>query len=293
MLKDIFKRQKPKYVTVADEKEKSKKLTEQQGESEALWTNCKECTELIYNKELEKNLKVCPKCGYYFRLSARERIDIIVDEGSFEEFNQDFEAKDHLEFPGYNEKIKQEQEKSGLKDALVTGTSVINGNRCVVAILDTNFFMGSMGTVVGEKFVLAVDKAIAEKVPLITFSASGGARMQEGILSLMQMAKTSAALNKLAEEGLLFISVFTDPTTGGVSASFASLGDIILAEQGALIGFAGPRVIEQTIRQSLPKGFQRAEFLLQHGLIDKVVSRGEMKDLLGKILELHSLEGVE
>ncbi|MGF7185641.1 acetyl-CoA carboxylase carboxyl transferase subunit beta [Desulfitispora alkaliphila] len=290
MFKNFF--QRPKYATVSqkEKKEKQKKKDEDNNLS-FLWTKCKDCGEIIFNKELEKNNKICYKCGYGFRLTATERINVTVDDGSFEEFNEDIEATNPLQFPGYEEKLKQEKDKTGRKEAIVTGTGTITGNKCVIAILDSHFFMGSMGTVVGEKFVLAVEKAIELGVPLVVFSASGGARMQEGLLSLMQMAKTSAALNKLTDARLPFISILTDPTTGGVSASYASLGDIIIAEQGALIGFAGPRVIEQTIRQKLPQGFQRAEFLLQHGLIDKVVARDEMKDTLGKILELHSVGG--
>ncbi|MDW7672927.1 MAG: acetyl-CoA carboxylase, carboxyltransferase subunit beta [Bacillota bacterium] len=285
MLKKFFN--KPKYVTVSPISPAAKQQ-EAQGDSEKIWAKCIECGDIIYNKELEKNLKVCPKCNYHFRMNAKDRVLYFTDEGSFQSFNDQIVGGNPLEFPGYEEKLKREQEKTGLKEAILTGTANICGNPCIFVVIDPNFFMGSMGMVVGEKLVLAIEQAVARKLPLIVFSASGGARMQEGILSLMQMAKTSAALNKLSEEGLLFISVCTDPTTGGVTASFASLGDIIIAEPKALIGFAGPRVIEQTIRQKLPTGFQRAEFLLEHGLLDMVVHRNELKSTLAKLLALHS-----
>jgi len=281
LLKNFFN--KPKYVTVAP-------VARQQGQedTENIWTKCSQCNEIFYNKELEKNLKVCAKCNYHFRLGAWERIAVTADEDSFQEFNGHLIAGNPLDFSGYGEKIKAEQDKTKLNEALVTGAARICGHPCILAVQDAHFFMGSMGTVVGEKLVLAIERAMEARLPLVVFSASGGARMQEGILSLMQMAKTSAALTKLGEAGLLFISVCTDPTTGGVTASYASLGDIIIAEPNALIGFAGPRVIEQTIRQKLPEGFQRSEFLLQHGLLDKVVARVELKATLGKILALHS-----
>lgn len=293
MLKKFFN--KPKYVTVlptASEAKKQETRIESKAEipdeGDGIWIKCKVCGEIAYNKELDNNLKVCVKCDYHFRLNAYERIKVTADEGSFIEFNSHISAENILKFPGYDEKLKREQEKTKQKDALITGTASIGGNPCVLAILDANFFMGSMGTVVGEKLVLAIEVAVEKNLPLIVFSASGGARMQEGLFSLMQMAKTSATLNKLSEAKLPFISVCTDPTTGGVTASFASLGDIIIAEPNALIGFAGPRVIEQTIRQKLPTGFQRAEFLLQHGLLDMVVPRVQLKATLAKILALHS-----
>jgi acetyl-CoA carboxylase carboxyl transferase subunit beta len=281
LLKNLFN--KPKYVTVAP-------VARQQGQedTENIWTKCSQCSEIFYNKELDKNLKVCAKCNYHFRLGAWERIAVTADEDSFQEFNGHLISSNPLDFSGYEEKIKAEQDKTKLNEALVTGTALICGHPCILAVQDAHFFMGSMGTVVGEKLVLAIERAMEERLPLVVFSASGGARMQEGVLSLMQMAKASAALTRLGEAGLLFISVFTDPTTGGVTASYASLGDIIMAEPNALIGFAGPRVIEQTIRQKLPEGFQRSEFLLQHGLLDKVVARVELKATLAKILALHS-----
>lgn len=251
------------------------------------WMKCDACKEILYKEEVHKNYSVCPNCGKHFRLSARRRISQIIDEGTFVETNKDMELKNPLNFEGYTKKVEMLQEKINIKEAVTTGFGEINGEKVVIAVMDGNFMMGSMGSVVGEKITMAIEDAIKNKLPLIMFCVSGGARMQEGIISLMQMAKTSAALAKLDEAGLLYISVLTDPTTGGVTASFASLGDIILAEPNALIGFAGPRVIEQTIKQKLPEGFQRSEFLLEHGFIDKIVERKDMKETLYKILKLH------
>lgn len=253
------------------------------------WMKCDACKEILYKEEVHKNYSVCPNCGKHFRLSARRRISQIIDEGTFLETNKDMELKNPLNFEGYTKKVEMLQEKTNIKEAVTTGFGEINGEKVVIAVMDGNFMMGSMGSVVGEKITMAIEDAIKNKLPLIMFCVSGGARMQEGIISLMQMAKTSAALAKLDEAGLLYISVLTDPTTGGVTASFASLGDIILAEPNALIGFAGPRVIEQTIKQKLPEGFQRSEFLLEHGFIDKIVERKNMKETLYKILKLHKL----
>ena len=251
------------------------------------WVKCDNCKEILYKEEVHRNYSVCPNCGKHFRLSARRRIAQIIDEGTFIETNQDMQTSDPLKFEGYQKKMKALQEKTGIKEAVTTGIGEIEGEKVVIAVMDGNFLMGSMGSVVGEKITSSIELAIKEKLPLIIFCVSGGARMQEGIISLMQMAKTSAALAKLDEAGLLYISVLTDPTTGGVTASFASLGDIILAEPNALIGFAGPRVIEQTMKQKLPEGFQRSEFLLEHGFIDKIVERRDMKSELAKILRLH------
>ncbi len=236
---------------------------------------------------MERNLKVCQKCAHHFRLTARERIQITLDPESFIELDADLTPRDLLEFPGYADKLAANQEQTGLAEAVVSGEGTINGHRVVLVVMDSHFVMGSMGTVVGEKVARAAEHAIRNGLPLIAFSASGGARMQEGILSLMQMAKTAAAIGRLDSAGLLYVSVLTDPTMGGVSASFAFLGDIILAEPGALIGFAGPRVIEQTIRQKLPDGFQQAEFLQEHGFIDAVVPRNRLKDSLIKIIGMH------
>lgn len=251
------------------------------------WVKCDACKEILYKDEVHKNYSVCPNCGKHFRLSARRRVSQIIDEGTFVEINKDMETRNPLNFEGYSKKIEALQEKTNIKEAVTTGFGEINGEKVVIAVMDGNFMMGSMGSVVGEKITYSIEQAIENKLPFIIFCVSGGARMQEGIISLMQMAKTSAALARLDEAGLLYISVLTDPTTGGVTASFASLGDIILAEPNALIGFAGPRVIEQTIKQKLPEGFQKSEFLLEHGFIDKIVERKDMKETLYNILQLH------
>jgi acetyl-CoA carboxylase carboxyl transferase subunit beta len=260
---------------------------------EGLMIKCPKCGAIIFSKELEKNLKVCTSCNYHFKVNARERLAMLMDEGVFTEYDENMVSVDPLTFPGYKKKIVQQMERSGLNDAVITGEGTINGIPAVVAMMSFDFFSGSMGSVVGEKITRAVEAATEKKVPLIIFSTSGGARMQESILSLMQMAKTSAALARFDKEGGLFISVLTDPTLGGVSASFANLADIILAEPGAIIGFAGRIVIEQTIRQQLPDSFQTAEFNLTKGQIDKVVARKDMRNMLGTLIELHgSKEGV-
>ncbi len=256
---------------------------------EGIWKKCSNCNEIIYAKEIERNLNVCPKCDYHFRISALERIALIIDEGSFQEMDGGLKSVDFLEFKDskrYKDRIKAAMKNSGSNSAVVTGQGTIHGLPVVTAVFDFSFMGGSMGSVVGEKITRAIERALENCCPCIVFSSSGGARMQESILSLMQMAKTSAALSRLKEAGLPFISVLTDPTTGGVTASFAMLGDINMAEPRALIGFAGPRVIEQTIRQKLPEGFQRSEYLLEHGMIDMIVSRQEMKDRLGQILRI-------
>lgn len=251
------------------------------------WVKCNNCGKLLYKKELEENLKKCINCNYNFRLGAYERIEQICDKHTFIEFNKNMESKNPMNFPGYEETIKRNKEKSELTEAVVTGSCKIRGNDAVIAVMDSNFMMGSMGTVVGEKLTLAIEKATEKKMPIIIFTASGGARMQEGILSLMQMAKISSAIAKHNEAGCLYITVLTDPTTGGVTASFASLGDIILAEPKALIGFAGRRVIEGTIKEKLPDDFQSAEFLLEKGFVDKIVKREELRKTLGLLLKLH------
>ena len=255
------------------------------------WVKCDNCKEILYKEDLHKNLSVCPNCGKHFRLSARRRIKQIADEGTFKEIGGDILTKDSLHFEGYMKKVETLREKTKIDEAVKCGTCEIEGQKAVLGVMDGNFLMGSMGSAVGERITTAVETAIKKKLPLVMFCVSGGARMQEGIVSLMQMAKTSAAIAKLNEAGLLYISVFTDPTTGGVTASFASLGDIILAEPKALIGFAGPRVIEQTIKQKLPEGFQRSEFLLEHGFIDKIVERKDMKETLAKLIRLHTKGG--
>jgi acetyl-CoA carboxylase carboxyl transferase subunit beta len=254
---------------------------------EGMWVKCGRCNEIIFNKELNKNFKVCQKCGFHFRASAYERIAMTLDEGTFKEMDADLQPVNPYRLAEYEEKLKAARKKSGLNEAVVTGEGVLQGFPVVIVVMDSNYMMASMGTVVGEKITRAIETAAEKQKTLLIFSASGGARMQEAILSLMQMAKTVAALDKLEKAGQLYISILTDPTTGGVSASFAPLGDIIIAEPGALIGFAGQRVIEQTIRQKLPEGFQKAEFLKSHGFVDMLVARTELKSTLAKILELH------
>lgn len=251
------------------------------------WVKCDKCGKILYKKYLTDNLNVCSNCNHYFRLGAFERIAMICDEDSFNEFGKDIETEVGLDFPNYKEKLDKSMKKSKLKEGVITGEGRINGINSIIAVMDSNFMMGSMGTVVGEKITQAVERAIEKELPLIIFTASGGARMQEGILSLMQMAKVSSAIARLNEAGLLYVTVLTDPTTGGVTASFAMLGDIIISEPGALIGFAGRRVIEGTIKQSLPDNFQTAEFLLENGFIDKIVKRSELKSTIGDILMLH------
>ncbi len=254
-----------------------------------LWAKCEECNQPIYNKALEDNLKVCPKCNFHFTLTARERINLLADANTFEEFDSKMRAKDPLGFQGpktYLEKLKQDQEATGLTDAVITGKAEINGKRIALAVTDSRFIMGSMGTVVGERITRLIEFATEKELPLIIVSGSGGgARMYEGVFSLMQMAKTSAALAMHHESGLFYVSVLTNPTMAGVMASFAGLGDIIVAEPKALIGFTGPRVIEQTIRQKLPLGFQRSEFLLEHGLIDRIILRKALKPSLSQLIE--------
>ncbi len=254
-----------------------------------LWTKCPECGEMLYNKTLKDNLEVCPKCDYHFRIGAYERIRCTVDPDSFEEIDRDMTSKDPLKFKGpsdYPAKIKKDQKITGLKEAAVVGEARINGRRAAIGATDSRFIMGSMGSVVGEKITRLIEHADREKIPLIITSGSGGgARMYEGMLSLMQMAKTSAALDRLNRNGGVFISVLTNPTMAGVMASFASLGDMIIAEPKALIGFTGPRVIQQTIKQELPEGFQSSEFLLEHGLIDLIVHREDMKETLTELID--------
>ena len=254
---------------------------------QGLLRKCNKCGAAIVTEDVKNGNYICPKCGGYFRIHAYTRIRMVTDEGSFEEWDKDLVGANPMEYRGYEEKLSSVREKTGLREAAVTGKGRINGQEAVIGVCDGRFFMASMGWAVGEKITRAVERATRERLPVILFACSGGARMQEGITSLMQMAKTSAALKKHSDAGLLYISVLTEPTTGGVTASFAMLGDVILAEPGALIGFAGPRVIEQTIRQKLPKGFQRAEFLLEHGFVDEIVEREKLKKTLTKLLKLH------
>ena len=271
---------KPKYTIVRVKKKEM---------PDGLWTKCEGCLETLYNKTLEENLKVCPKCNYHFGLTAYERMNTIFDKDTFSEFDKDMLSVDPLDFKGpktYKEKLKQDQDSTGLKDAVISGQGQIEGKPAVVAVTDSRFIMGSMGSVVGEKITRAIEYATKNKLPVIIVSSSGGgARMYEGMYSLMQMAKTCAALAYHRKAKLLYVSVLTNPTMAGIMASFAGVGDIIIAEPNALIGFTGPRVIEQTIRQKLPMGFQRSEFLLEHGLIDMIVHRKNMKNNLSQLLD--------
>ncbi|MDR0845922.1 MAG: acetyl-CoA carboxylase, carboxyltransferase subunit beta [Lactobacillales bacterium] len=252
-----------------------------------LWTKCPGCKRTLYMKEIG-SLRVCPHCGYSFRITARRRLKYTVDTGSFEEWDTDLTTRDPLNFPGYAEKVAQNKEKTGDSEAVLTGRATIDGHPLVIAVMNPNFLMGSLNTIVGEKITRAFERATELHLPVVVFTASGGARMQEGIFSLMQMAKTSAAVKKHSNAGLLYVTVLTDPTTGGVTASFAMEGDIILAEPKALIGFAGRRVIESTIRQKLPDEFQKAEFLQDVGFVDAIVERAKLRDELGNILAIHS-----
>ena len=257
------------------------------------WLKCENCKEIVYKETVRENLNICPNCGHYFRMHIGKRLDLIIDKDTYERFNYNIDTTNPLDLEDYPKKLKALREKTGLEEAVACGTGNIHGEKVVICIMDSGFLMGSMGIVVGEKITYAIEQAIAKKLPLIIFCVSGGARMQEGIISLMQMAKTTTALSKLNEAGLLYISVLTDPTYGGVTASFASLGDIVLAEPHAMIGFAGPRVIEQTIGEALPEGFQTAEFLLEHGFIDKIVDREQLKDTIYHLIQYHKTEEVE
>ena len=285
----IFK--KTKYITLKNEPniESNKEVKEENVPNipNGVWIKCDSCGKTLYKKDLEDNNKVCPACNKHFRMNSRERIELIIDTGTFRELDKNLIAANPLNFEGYEDKIKGLIEETELKDAVVTGYGKLYGKDVVIGVMDSSFMMGSMGSVVGEKITRAIERATKERLPVILFTASGGARMQEGMFSLMQMAKTSSAIARHNEDGLLYIPILTDPTTGGVTASFAMLGDIILSEPGALIGFAGRRVIEQTIKQKLPEGFQSAEFLLEHGFLDKIVHRSEMKKVLYKILDMH------
>lgn len=289
MLKDMFK----KTYTLIDTKYKRPAKSEEPSIPQGLWKKCNKCGQPIYVEDVRNNYYICPKCNGYFRVNAYRRIEMIVDEGTFEEWDKHMEFSNPLNFPGYEKKVMAAKEKTKLDEAIRTGKGKIGGHETVIGVCDSRFLMSSMGHIVGEKIANAVERATEMKLPVIIFACSGGARMQEGLVSLMQMAKTSAALKRHHEAGQLFISVLTDPTTGGVTASFAMLGDIILAEPNALIGFAGPRVIEQTIGQKLPEGFQKAEFLLEHGFIDKIVEREDLKDVLGQILKMHEKKSAE
>ncbi|KAB7668005.1 acetyl-CoA carboxylase, carboxyltransferase subunit beta [Bacillus sp. B1-b2] len=285
MIKGIFsKSKKMKYATLPSELSKNEL-------PEGIMTKCSNCKKIMYTKELQKNLKVCLNCGFHLPMNGMERVSSIIDDSTFVEINSEIKTGNPLNFPGYEEKIAGDIKKTKINEAVVTGTGKIEGKEVVIAVMDSTFRMGSMGSVVGEKITLAIEKADELSVPFIIFTASGGARMQEGILSLMQMAKTSTALKRFSDNGGLYITIMTHPTTGGVSASFASLGDYNFAEPGALIGFAGRRIIEQTIREELPEDFQTSEFLLKHGQLDAVIPRLELKEKLSLVLDIHQNGG--
>ena len=286
-LSDMFKKPNQRNYEVKIKSSSSPEIPE------GLWKKCNACKAAIMTEDVKSGYYICPKCGHYFRIGAMERINMITDVHTFEEWDEQMEIENPLHYPKYEEKLQLLRQKTGLQEAVVTGSAKIDGQDVVLAVCDGRFMMASMGKVVGEKITRAIERATEKKLPIIMVVCSGGARMQEGIHSLMQMSKTSAALKRHHDAGQLYVSVLTDPTTGGVTASFAMLGDIILAEPNALIGFAGPRVIEQTIGQKLPEGFQRAEFLLEHGFIDKIVERKELKNTLSKILQLHGKKEME
>lgn len=283
MLEDLFKKVKNRMADAP--------LQETQNEvniPQDLWFKCPRCRNAVFKEEFDSAMKICPKCGYHARITARERLSITADQESFEEFDAAMTSLNPIHFPDYEHKVSKSQKATGLNEAILTGKCTIGGQPAVVGVMDSNFMMASMGSVVGEKITRAFEYATANKLPVILFTASGGARMQEGILSLMQMVKTSGAAAYHSDAGLLYITVLTDPTTGGVTASFASLGDIIIAEPKVLVGFTGRRVIEDTIRQHLPDEFQSAEFLQEHGFVDMIVDRHEMKQTLEKLLKLHA-----
>ncbi len=285
---------KKKYATISVssvEKEQpknnegSKEEREKELDKQQLWDKCTNCNEIIYIKDVKENNQICPKCSHYFRMSAAERIELLIDEGTFVEEDSKITSANPLNFPGYTEKLRSTREKTGLNDAVISGTGKINGIEVSIGVMDFSFMGGSMGAVVGEKLTRAIERGLEKKLPVVIVSTSGGARMHEGINSLMQMAKTSAALDKLRENGIPFISIPVNPTTGGVTASFAMLGDVIITEPKALIGFAGPRVIEQTIKQKLPEGFQKAEFLLEHGMVDIIAKREDLKNVVYRVVK--------
>ena len=283
-IRDLFSKTKKRSVVI--------RPTDEKVFPEGLMMKCPECRKIHLTKEIQQNQKVCPSCQHHLKMTANERIAIFLDEGTFDSFDDHLQTTNPLNFPAYVDKVQVDMKKTGLNEAVLTGKGQLKGQDVVVAVMDSHFRMGSMGSVVGEKITRAIERATKERIPFIIFTASGGARMQEGVLSLMQMAKTSVALKRHSEEGLLYISVLTHPTTGGVSASFASIGDYNIAEPQALIGFAGRRVIEQTVREKLPDDFQTAEFLLEHGQLDAIFHRHEMRDKVAVLVKLHAKESV-
>ena len=291
-LEDLFNVVKTRFNGTAEEEKPEQQTADSTVKvPDNMLFKCPRCLNVVMTDELEKNLKVCPECGYHSRLTANERINLIIDKESFKEFDADMLSANPIDFPDYDTKQQKLRDTTGLKDAIITGECTIRGERCVIGVMDSRYMMASMGSVVGEKITRAFEYATDNKLPVIMFTASGGARMQEGIVSLMQMAKTSGAVARHSDAGLLYITVMTDPTTGGVTASFASLGDIIIAEPKVLIGFAGRRVIEGTIKQRLPDDFQSAEFMLEHGFADMIVERKTMRRTIAHILKLHKVGG--
>lgn len=286
-LEDLFNVVKTRFNGTAEEEQPEQQADSAVKVPDNMLFKCPRCLNVVMTDELEKNLKVCPECGYHSRLTASERINLIIDKESFKEFDTDMLSANPIDFPDYEAKQQKLRDATGLKDAIITGECTIRGEKCVIGVMDSRYMMASMGSVVGEKITRAFEYATDNKLPVIMFTASGGARMQEGIVSLMQMAKTSGAVARHSDAGLLYITVMTDPTTGGVTASFASLGDIIIAEPKVLIGFAGRRVIEGTIKQRLPDDFQSAEFMLEHGFADMIVERKKMRRTIAHILKLH------
>jgi acetyl-CoA carboxylase carboxyl transferase subunit beta len=279
-----FFRAKPRYVTVRPPKPEEKKPREV---PDGLWLKCEGCEALLYKKELERNMRVCPNCGFHYKVSARERLEQLADAGSFAEFAADLTSGDPIGFPSYPEKLATAQQKTGLREGALTGEARLDDYPCVLGAMDFGFIGGSMGSVVGEKVTIAIERAAELRWPLVLVATSGGARMQEGILSLMQMAKTAAALGRLSVARTPYFAVLANPCTAGVMASFASLGDVILAEPGAVVAFAGPRVIAQTVREKMPPGSHRAEFMLEHGFVDRIVDRRELKHTLAQLFALH------
>lgn len=288
MLEDLFNVVSARLNPEGEKTKDSDKVGSRVDIPKDLLFKCPRCSSVAMSYELDGNLGVCPSCGYHSRISSSQRLSLTVDKNSFIEYDADMISKNPIDFPGYEQKQQELREKTGLRDAVITGECTIRGRKCVIGIMDTRYMMASMGSVVGEKITRAFENATEKKLPVVLFTASGGARMQEGIVSLMQMAKTSGAAARHSAAGLLYITVMTDPTTGGVTASFASLGDIVIAEPKVLIGFAGRRVIESTIKQRLPEDFQSAEFLLEHGFVDMIVERKSMRRVLSDLIALHT-----
>lgn len=287
MIKGLLSKNKKKFITVSTVE--LKKEEHKPNIPTGMWSKCLGCNNILYTEDIENNFNICPKCGYHFRINSKKRIEILLDKDSFEELDKNLIGRNPLQFKNYDEKLKKIRECTGLNEAVVSGIGKIRDKKIILCIMDSEVMMGSMGTAVGEKITRAIEKATEERLPVIIFTASGGARMQEGIYSLMQMAKISGAIQRHSETGGLYISVLTDPTTGGVTASFAMSGDIILSEPNCLIGFAGRRVIEKTINTDLPHNFQKSEFLLEKGFIDKIVNRKEMRNTIYRILKMHEV----